>query len=192
MSGRSTGIPSLGPPRKARAAGLVGVAEVEQLVQQLPERGRGPGRDLAFRGRVPVGDRGGRGVARPEQRVPEGPQAVRGELVPARDPAPQELAGGQRLVEDRLHRAHGPRLGRGLVTQRAQRATPGTAASVTRRASRAPPPRPDVVRQRLAPRATSRAISSASASRAAAFREDDQWQQVRRRRAFLHVSAGYR
>ena len=163
------GDPQLpGPPREARAAGFVGVGEVEELVQQLPERGRGPGRDLPFGGGVPVGDRRGRRVARPEERVTEGAQPVRGELVAARHPAPQHPAGGQRPVEDGLHRAHGPCLGRRLVAQRAQRADTGHGAVRSDATSQSSATAAAWTSSGAgsAPRATSRAISSASASRA--------------------------
>ena len=59
------------PASEAGPRRLVVLGQLEQLVEQLAERGRGPGRELALGGRVGVGD-GGRGrVARPEQGLAE-------------------------------------------------------------------------------------------------------------------------
>ena len=184
------GDPQLaGPPRQARAAGLVAVAELEQLVEQPPERGRGAGRDLPLRRCVPVGDRRGRRVTGPEQRVPERPEPVRRELPAGRDPAPQHPAGGQRPVQHRLQRPHGPCLGRRLVAERPECADAGHGTGPQRpdepveRIGRGP----DVVRGGLrATRHVPGDLERERLARRVVAGEGDQGEEVRRCGSFLH------
>ena len=105
-------------PDEPRPAGVVGNGQLEQVVEQLPHgRGRSGG-DLALGHGVGIGDRRRRRVARPEQRLAQSGQTVRGQDAARARVLPQEPSGRQRAVQDRPERPARARLAARVLAQR--------------------------------------------------------------------------